>query len=501
MISLLSAILIAQVSPAPKPDVPKPSLPKVEAPKPETPKVEAPKVETPKIETITLPQEIRPLPGRLDSVEVFNSNSPEVVQTEGILLSTFPKANKTYPEAHLNHLLQGRFDVFAHHISNKVKTPNDLKTLYVGIVVFNPGSKTVTIDVLQAASYLSQPDAPFVPLPPMVENPTGSVYAGPGDRATNDVLRGLRQTSWPAKLTLAPGARQILFSAPIPVNGLTPPINGRSTLARLRSNGPVHVASLALYAKSDTPGKERAPTLAEWEKVLDIGNVSGPRDKTPTVPGAPGKLIYGRVAGVARGGRWQAQLTDPGTASNRLTIPKLGEAFSYPLSTVDRGTFGTGQVQSAPMIVRYPDTAYAAHGNYGIQYSLILPLYNPMEECRTISVLLQTALKTDEKSMGLKFKNPATKNTFFRGTVQVKYQDDSGTPQNRYIHLAQFQGQQGDPLLQLTLKPKTSRLVQVDFLYPPDATPPQVLTVKTDQWMLDPQSVESPSPVPSQGKP
>jgi hypothetical protein len=29
------------------------------------------------------------------------------------------------------------------------------------------------------------------------------------------------------------------------------------------------------------------------------------------------------------------------------------------------------------------------------------------------------------------------------------------------------------------MPPSDQRLVQVDFLYPPDATPPQVLTVKT----------------------
>jgi Protein of unknown function (DUF3370) len=482
MLSLLSSILIAQASPSPKPEAPKP-----EAPKPET---------------ISLPQEIRLLPGQLDSVLVFNSNSPEVVQTEGILLSTFPKSDTTHPEAHLNQAFQGRFDIFTHHISNKVKTPEDLKTLYMGIVVFNPGSQPVTIDVLQAASYLSQPDAPFITLPPMVDNPAGNVFAGPGDRATNDILRGLRQRNWPAKVTIPPRSSQLLFDAPIPVKDLAPPpINGRSTLAHLRSTGPVHIASLALFAKTDASGQERAPTFAEWENLLKTGNLAGPRDKVPTPPDAPGKIVYGRVAGVARGSQWKAQLTDPGSTAPRLTIPKVGEAFSYVLSTVARGTFGTGQVQSAPMVARYPDTAYAAHGNYGIEYSLTLPLHNPSEECKTVMVLLQTPIKTDEKSTALKFFNPAAKSMFFRGTVRVRYQDDNGAPQNRYVHLAQFRGQQGDPLVQLALKPKTSRLVKVDFLYPPDATPPQVLTVKTEKWAFDPKSIKTPGSLPSEVKP
>ena len=53
-------------------------------------------------QTVTIPQEIRPLPGGLDQTLVFNSNSPEVVQTEGILLSTFPKTDKAFPDAHLD---------------------------------------------------------------------------------------------------------------------------------------------------------------------------------------------------------------------------------------------------------------------------------------------------------------------------------------------------------------------------------------------------------------
>ncbi|MGB8698739.1 MAG: DUF3370 domain-containing protein, partial [Thermosynechococcaceae cyanobacterium] len=250
----------------------------------------------PKPVVITQPQEVRPLPGQLDSVLVFNSNSPEVVQTEGILLSTFPKSGKAHPEAHLTQAFQGRFDLFAHHIA-KAKTPEDLKTLYLGILVYNPGLQPVTVDVLQAASYLSQPDAPFIALPPILENPTGAIYAGPGDRVTNDILRGLRQANWPAQLVIPPGESRLLFNAPIPVKGLTPPINGRSALAYLRSNGPVHVASLAQFAKTDASGQEQAPTLTDWQTLLNNGPVAGPRDKTPTPPGAAGQLIYGRVAG------------------------------------------------------------------------------------------------------------------------------------------------------------------------------------------------------------
>jgi Protein of unknown function (DUF3370) len=466
MLSLLSSFFIAQAAPT---IVPEPDAPKVEAPKPEAAKPE----------TIVLPQVIRALPGRLDNVLVFNSNSPEVVQTEGILLSTFPKEGKAHPEAHLNLAFQGRFDIFAHHISNQIKAPAPIKTLYLGILLHNPGTNPITVNVLQAASYLSQPDAPFIDLPSMSENPLGTVFAGPGDRVTNDILRRQRQASWPATLVIPAGTSTMLFNAPIPVKELEQPINGRSTLAYLRSSGAVYAASLGMYAKTDEAGQERAPNLSEWETLLKTGALSTPRDKVPTLPGKKGPLVYGRVAGVAKGSHWQAQIVDPGTPSQQLTIPKKGEALSYPLSALDRGTFGTGQVQSAPMIARYPDTAYAGHGNYCVQYSLTLPLYNPTDVSQKVTIALQTPLKADAKPTELSFLSPPPKRVFFRGTVRVRYKDDAGNAQSRYIQLVQFRGQQGDPLVELNLEAKASRLIQVDFLYPPDATPPQVLTVQT----------------------
>ncbi|XTZ10446.1 MAG: DUF3370 family protein, partial [cyanobacterium endosymbiont of Rhopalodia yunnanensis] len=45
---------------------------------------------------IAQPQEVRTLPGKLNDVLVFNSNSPEVIETEGILLSTFPSSGKKF---------------------------------------------------------------------------------------------------------------------------------------------------------------------------------------------------------------------------------------------------------------------------------------------------------------------------------------------------------------------------------------------------------------------
>jgi hypothetical protein len=432
---------------------------------------------TPPPQEIVQPQIVRPLAGSLDAVPVFNSNSPEKVQAEGILLSTFPPEGKKSKSAHLNFPFRGRFDLFAHHVFQPT-SPDDLTTLYLGVILHNPGKQPVRVDILQAASYLSQPDAPFAELPPVVDNILGTVFAGPGDRVTNEILRGQRQTSFPPQLVIPPGQSQMLLNLPIPVQGLEPPINGRSTLMRLRSSGTVYAASLAMYAPTDASGQERSPTLEEWQQMLDSGSLAGPRDKIPTPPEqTSGKVIYGRVAGVAQGSQWRSQLVDNADTSY-LSIPPSGEAFSYGLSMLNQGTMGTEQIQSAPMLVRYPDTAYRAHGNYGIEYSLALPLYNNSDRPQTVTVSLQTPLKEDKLSQGgLRFLNPPAKQVFFRGTVRLRYNDDRNLPRTSYVHLVQTRGQQGEPLVTLKMKPGDRRLVQLDFLYPPDATPPQVLTI------------------------
>jgi len=89
------------------------------------------------LKTLTVPQQVRVLPGKLDSIPVFNSNSPEVVQTEGILLSTFGPEAKQVAFAHLNFPFKGRFYLFAHHIA-KAKNREETHTLFQGIIVHNP---------------------------------------------------------------------------------------------------------------------------------------------------------------------------------------------------------------------------------------------------------------------------------------------------------------------------------------------------------------------------
>jgi len=484
MLSFFSTLIVAQATPtsfpSPQPSpVPTPP-PKVLPPPREiiTPSEPLPTQEESQAQEVFRFQDVRPLPGQLDKVPVFNSNSPEVVQTEGILLSTFPSEGKAFPEAHLNFSFKGRFDIFTHHIA-RPRNSTDGQTLFQGLMLHNPGDEPAKIEVINAASYLTRPDALFIELPPLMEDPNGRVFSGPGSRVVNDILRGRRQGNWQPMIEVPPKQSVMLMNLPIPVGGMVAlASNGRSTLIRLQSDAPVYIANLAMFAPKNPDGSERIPTLEEWERLLVGGSLSGPRDTPPTPPKLKlTQVFYGRVAGVAAGSEWKSRLTDNNKV-DYLTIPRSGQAFSYGLSTLFQGTLGTGQVQSAPMLVRYPDTAYEANGNYGIQYSLTLPLYNPSRQPQKVNVTLQTPIKGDAGG-GLLFFKPPENRVFFRGPVRVRYRDDAGSFQTRYVHLVQQRGQEADPLITLTMKPGDRHLVQVDVVYPADSTPPQVLTVET----------------------
>jgi hypothetical protein len=167
-------------------------------------------------------------------------------------------------------------------------------------------------------------------------------------------------------------------------------------------------------------------------------------------------------------------------ASLWLNIPDSGQSIAYGISTLPGGKLGTEQNQSASMLVRYPDTAYQAHGNYGVEYRLSLPLFNRSDEAKTVTIALETPIKENIIGQGLRFLDPAAPQVFFRGTVAVNYSDDQGQAQSRFFHLVQRRGQEGQSLVTLTIPPGDWRVVQVNFLYPPDATPPQVLTIKTE---------------------
>ena len=119
------------------------------------------------------PQTVAPLPGGLDQVLVVNDNNPELITTPGVLVSTFAGQGRGVPQAHLNVPLNGRFDLFSHHVY--AGQPDRLdSTLWLALVAQPRGSTPVTLKLLAGSTALSQSldaiqsGAPFLPLPTLL---------------------------------------------------------------------------------------------------------------------------------------------------------------------------------------------------------------------------------------------------------------------------------------------------------------------------------------------
>jgi hypothetical protein len=475
MFNVVAPILIAQTTPEIEPYI--------------TP-------EPPPSQYIIQKQPVRPLPGQLDKIPVFNSNSPEVIKNPGVLLSTFAPTGKNNGNSHLNYTFNGRFDIFTHHIARPPVDPVIAKRqMNLGIVAYNPGNKPVKLEILQSLSYTSKDDAPFQELPSYADNTHGNVYSGPGSRLATDILRGVSNPT--ASITLVPGQTQVIFQQPIPTG------SARSGFMKLRSSGGVQIASIALLDNIEIPPVSpeilapfdipqppplpllKSPQETDWLTAVNNAPLATPRDGAPSRSGRNGALVYGRVAGVSLGTRWEASLTDrPGDTS--LTIPDRNQAFSYLLNGVAGGTLGTRQIQTALLAVRYSDTAFAAHGNYTTYYRLTMPLINKTNREQAVIIKMQTPLKDNLNVDRLRFNATLSNQIAFRGTIRIAYpQTNSEEPAVSQVHVVQRQGEQGKPLVIINMPAGTQKLVEIDLVYPPDATPPQVFTLES----IDPETL------------
>jgi hypothetical protein len=423
---------------------------------------------------------VAPLGGGLDRVLMVNDNNPELIKAAGILLSTFDGARGPdggalgVPEAHLNVPLSGPFELFSHHVY--AGRPENLdSTLWMAVVAAPRGRQPVQLRLVQGATALSQSvdpsqsAAPFLPLPPLMRQQGGSpVWSGPGSRVATELLNRERSPLLPRQWTLPPGRLSTLVVLPLPVRGLDPLLNGRNLQMRLESSGPVDLATLAAFGPLEQP-----PPEAEWAKLLEGG--LSPREHPPSPRGSSGPLVYSRVSGVQIGSTWKGQLTDSG--SGALSVRRA--PISWPISSLERGSLGTGQVQTAELQAFYPGTAWAAHGNYGVEYRLSLPLVNDTARAVVLQLALESPLKHDAPLGGLRFRTSPGAAVMFRGPVEVAGLDDGqGRASGRQrFHLVLRGGEAGPALGTISLAAGEQRLVQVRLIYPADATPPQVLSL------------------------
>ncbi len=378
------------------------------------------------------------LPGGLDVVPVLNSNHPEIVLGTGIAISSAPGPS----DRHLDFDFKGPFGFFSAHQNGSSRR------LVQAIVLSNPGPDPVTVKVDRSAATTNR-EAPFRDRPGnTVFDPDRQHTSGPGDATASSILRGVDPVIL-SPLRLAPGEVKVLWQRP-----LDPGVASMVQM-QLQSDGPVHMAELFGNEAFDA---DRATRM--W---LDGNRVpADPRDRLPTPPGAGGVLIYGRVAGVQQGETWRGILTSPGKAS--LELGDQPTVRSFAVDTVVAKTLGTGQVQSAPLLRRYPDSAYASHGNYGVTYELDLPLIHAGQHPVDVALFFDSPGKVGTGPSRV-----------FRGEVEVR----EGNRVRRF-HISQRSGEMGDvPVYEARLRPGDSRQVTVRLVVPADITPAQALRLQT----------------------
>lgn len=418
---------------------------------------------------------VYPLPGQVDALPMLNSNSPEIVQTPGILVSTLPDNDRS---PFLNYAFKGDFGVFSHHIA-KDQAPGE-RLLYIGLLASNLTNQAIKLDFKSGASYLSQPDALFNPLPSFALNPLAQIYAGPGDRVTTELLAG-RSPLPPSVVEIPPHSTQIVYSLPVTTDvKILPPINGRSTLMYFHSDGPLYLSEIAWQAEKQG-GQFIQPTVDDYRQVLNQRQLAGPREQAPPEYDSEAKpsgsgFRYGRVAGVSEGLHWKGELFKKDLVIRR---PEPGEKIAYPLSSVYLKRWGTTQNQSAKMLRRYPDTAYQAHGNYGLKYELQIPLHNRSSNFQTYSLGLSHPVSMTGSASEAEFTYlyPPNKPVMFRGSVRLEWTDEYNQHQDNLVHLVLRHGEETPPLSLITVPPRTDYNLKLSLYYPADSTPPQLLTV------------------------
>jgi hypothetical protein len=383
------------------------------------------------------PVTILPLPGGLDDVPVFNSDRPETISSGGLVLDS---------EA-LGYRFSGRFGVFSHHVGHM--PAGNPGPLHLALIATNHGKQPVTLERTAGSSWTSRPDAPYLDLPALVLDPAGTTFAGPGDRVATDWLHGHDADT--GRWTIAPGASTVVanLAMEVAVNG-KPAANGRSTLADYTASGELSLAEVAAFG---------APTDDQLRDGLAIGTPAGPEDvvATPIDPKPTGALRYGRVSGVSKGETWTGQLQ---------TLPEPGQVVGYPIAALYANRMGTGQVQSAPLLVRSPGSAYQAHGNYGVTYQLGMHLAGP----GTYALTFASPLKAQDEPPSKIFFSKGTQVTF-RGPLRLTVNGEA-----RHHHVVLHTGELPPPFETLDV-PASGLDATLTLIYPGDCTPPQLLMI------------------------
>lgn len=422
---------------------------------PATPEVNTP--ETVRTETPSPPEfHVSPLPGQLNTKPVLSSNRPELLTTPGLILDS----------ATLGEGLQGEFSAFAHHV---VETqPLDFAGFRLGLLA--RASEKTDLSITKAYFARTRPEALFIETEAHSEH-TGTLWSGPGDAMA---LARLQDSSRPETEALRKIYRleaqqeQLLFELPVPTNplGLVGQRNALSLWLDMQADKAVQFRWVALKAVG--PGK-----LKDYQEAAQ--NIAGPAEPEatnydPQLPPPRGTFRFGRVSGLVQGDHWEGDYSLQPQDWEHLNA---GKALAWPVASTYLKQWGSGQNQSAPLLRKVAGSAVESHGNYGTYYQVRYRLRNP--ESTPITLHWRwTQPSAYQASAEPPLSYSPHKQVVFRGTVRVH----SPGNEPRWIHLQTRQGVWQAPFYTQTLAAGEIQEVAFAWVYPPDAIPPQLLSVE-----------------------
>lgn len=402
------------------------------------------------------PLHVSPLPGQLNTKAVFSSNRPELLTTQGLIVDS----------ATLGEGLKGEFSVFAHHV---VETqPLDFAGFRLGLLARAP--ENTVLDIQAAFFARTRPEALFIETEAHSDQ-TGTLWSGPGDAMALARLQNSTRPETEAlrkRYTLKAQQEQLLFELPVPTNplGFVGQRNALSLWLDLQTDQAVHLRWVAL--KSPGPGKHE-----DYQEAAQ--KTAGPAepeatDYDPQSPPPRGTFRFGRVSGIVQGDSWQGTYRFQTQDWERL---KKGEALAWPVASTYLKQWGSGQNQSAPLLRKMPGSAVESHGNYGTYYRVRYQIQNPE------ATPLRLQWRWTQPSAYQATAEPPLSYTphqqvVFRGTVRVH----NSAHETRWIHLQTRQGVWQAPFYEQSLAAGESQEVEFAWVYPPDAIPPQLLSVE-----------------------
>lgn len=394
-------------------------------------------------------QRAKPLNGRFNTLPVLHSNQPEEVEGPGILINTAPgvsfstEAGQSLRNAEFT--FNGDFGVHLHHkyfpqYRTQISPSSRRTELTLGLILINPGSRPVHIRFLSGAVRNSF-EAPYLansmngvrPLGPRPWN------TGPGDATAVQMLRNKLDARLSEAITLAPNSRSVLFQTDLPALGIA------NALLRGQSDGPFQMAVVAA----------RQPRSSDdLIAVLDQGVLAPGRVYLNRIAEIQNRQVFSRVGGVALGDEYQASVTHNLSTDGSLHVP---------LTSTQRHTFGTNEVQVNPLISRMLDSSLDNVGTYGVRFIVDMNLRGegPYE----------LVMSHPSAVGGKQF-------TAFRGSIQI--QTDAGVQE---FHVVLRSGQ-SLPLTSLALRPGVTNPVRLTLVYPADATPGHLLSVVPTQQLV-----------------